>query len=290
MIARIWTWKLEAIKWVSDPWINVSIFTTPFHDFKLLGEILPSIWCPTKSIGNNARASFVVHRYSLAVSPSVDDVFSPRLSVQLCIPVVRCMIANLLHVFKICEHNALCWLHTHIHTDKFDKMVNQITFWMYSTLCCVVVLAAAQDTCPTEWFTSQFTIVSDRVVDATLGESWNIWWCEWTKRFHKFKYPVWLLQHWCLPPTTNTDSIPVWNPRTTNSNWLFLCQLLPYLPSTAWYWNRCSYLQGYTLQSNGNTTTLRIFCHNCIPPTNTYSWAWQLSHHHTDSLHTVWFR
>ena len=42
---------------------------------------------------------------------------------------------------------------------------------MYPTLCCVVVLAAAQDTCPTEWFTSQFTIVSDRVVDATLGES-----------------------------------------------------------------------------------------------------------------------
>lgn len=60
---------------------------------------------------------------------------------------------------------------THIHADKFDKMVNKITFWMYSTLCCVVVLAAAQDTCPTQWFTSQFTIVSDRVVDATLGDS-----------------------------------------------------------------------------------------------------------------------
>ena len=51
------------------------------------------------------------------------------------------------------------------------KMVNQITFWMYSTLCCVVVLAAAQDTCSTQWFTLQFTTLSDQVVDATLDES-----------------------------------------------------------------------------------------------------------------------
>ena len=51
------------------------------------------------------------------------------------------------------------------------KMVNQIAFWMYSTLCCVVVLAAAQDTCSTQWFTSQITTLSDQVVDATLGES-----------------------------------------------------------------------------------------------------------------------
>ena len=47
------------------------------------------------------------------------------------------------------------------------KMVNQIAFWIYSTLCCVVVLAA-QDT---QWFTSQFATLSDQVVDATLDES-----------------------------------------------------------------------------------------------------------------------
>ena len=62
-----------------------------------------------------------------------------------------------------------CWLHTHIHTDKFDKMM--ITFWMYSVLASVFVLAASQSTCPTDWFTAEFTIVADRVLNAAGGEA-----------------------------------------------------------------------------------------------------------------------
>ena len=62
----------------------------------------------------------------------------------------------------------LCWLHTHLFTDKLDKMM--MTFWMYAVLGSMFALSAAQNTCPTSWFTAEFTIVSDRVISAATGE------------------------------------------------------------------------------------------------------------------------
>ena len=60
-------------------------------------------------------------------------------------------------------------LATYSHSaDKFVKMTP--TFWMYTVLCSAFALAAAQNTCPTSWFTSEFTIVSDRVISAATGE------------------------------------------------------------------------------------------------------------------------
>ena len=56
---------------------------------------------------------------------------------------------------------------THIYTGKFVKMM--ATFWMYSVLCSMFVLAAPQDTCPTEWFTAEFTVVNNQLVDASAG-------------------------------------------------------------------------------------------------------------------------
>ena len=41
---------------------------------------------------------------------------------------------------------------------------------MCAVLCSGFALAAAQNTCPTSWFTSEFTIVSDRVISAATGE------------------------------------------------------------------------------------------------------------------------
>ena len=52
---------------------------------------------------------------------------------------------------------------------KFAKMM--ITFWMYSVFASVFVLAASQSTCPTDWFTAEFTIVTDRVLNAADGEA-----------------------------------------------------------------------------------------------------------------------
>ena len=47
-----------------------------------------------------------------------------------------------------------------------------MTFWMYTTiLCSVFALSTAQNTCPTSWFTAEFTIVSDRVISAATGET-----------------------------------------------------------------------------------------------------------------------
>ena len=46
-----------------------------------------------------------------------------------------------------------------------------ITFWMYSLFASVFVLAASQSTCPTDWFTAEFTIVADRVLPIAQGES-----------------------------------------------------------------------------------------------------------------------
>ena len=64
--------------------------------------------------------------------------------------------------------HVLMWAaYTH-STGKLDKMI--CTFWMYTVLGSVFVLSAAQNTCPTSWFTSEFTIVSDRVISAATGE------------------------------------------------------------------------------------------------------------------------
>lgn len=44
------------------------------------------------------------------------------------------------------------------------------TFWMYTVLSSgMFALAAAQNDCPSEWLTAQFSIVSDRVLSASLG-------------------------------------------------------------------------------------------------------------------------
>ena len=44
-----------------------------------------------------------------------------------------------------------------------------MTFWMYTVLCSVFALSTAQNTCPTSWYTAEFTIVSDRVITTTRG-------------------------------------------------------------------------------------------------------------------------
>jgi len=52
---------------------------------------------------------------------------------------------------------------------KLNKTM--MTFWMYTTvLCSVLALSTAQNTCPTSWYTAEFTIVSDRVISAVTGE------------------------------------------------------------------------------------------------------------------------
>jgi len=43
-------------------------------------------------------------------------------------------------------------------------------FWMYTLLGSVFAQSAAQNTCPTSWFTSEFTIVSDRLANLPVDE------------------------------------------------------------------------------------------------------------------------
>ena len=58
--------------------------------------------------------------------------------------------------------------YTHSRRYKLNKMMP--TFWMYTVLCSMFALSTAQNTCPTSWFTAEFTIVSDRVISAATGE------------------------------------------------------------------------------------------------------------------------
>lgn len=46
-----------------------------------------------------------------------------------------------------------------------------ITFWIYPVLASVFVLTSSQSSCPTDWFTAEFTIVADRVLNAAGGEA-----------------------------------------------------------------------------------------------------------------------
>ena len=43
------------------------------------------------------------------------------------------------------------------------------TFWMYTVLGSVFVLTAAQNTCPSKWFTAEFTIVNNQLLNASVG-------------------------------------------------------------------------------------------------------------------------
>ena len=68
-------------------------------------------------------------------------------------------------------------MHIRTYADNLDRM---LPGWMYTVLCSgIFVLAAAKrsglttvsSSCPSEWLSAEFTIVADRVIDASQGRT-----------------------------------------------------------------------------------------------------------------------